>query len=499
MLKVTSVSWEGDEAQTPQDGVLTPSELQHVCATLVKQEGITWGLFSLNECMRIFQEGAAVNEDGCTGPPAAVFMAENEYVVLSADTFLALSYTQSEEVRRIERRNNCVMKADVKVEFAKGEGEGDPQKALSEFKAFIGSLGGPPHSSVVPPGRPHPGESNTQTRIHKEVFSGLRWGDVPKASLWTTQPKAGAVKMDIDDPLFRGGITMEKSCWKLMTTSYSEYLLKVQKIFSVRFEADHSFGPGKVRVRAAGSKNAALEIDAVRELFQLYKSIVITPFTTNQPGGATGFTGPDPPKNAPKRDRGNPQLNGQSADSVLTKNAMVEAAAGGGGHQEDRCPICLDTFEDKRELACKHEFCHGCLVQSIKNLGPCCPVCKHVFGNMVGNQPEGTMTATTITKSLPGFPKCGTIVITYDIPSGRQTVNIQNIWKHFELCFNLPLFSFHRKNTQILECRSRVLGERRICQTTKRVRRCCSCCRGRSLRGSFSPLDNPEQRAQRTR
>lgn len=443
------------------------------------------GLFALSESMHMFQEWAAVNEDGCAGPP------ENEYVVLPADTFLALSYTQSEELRRIEKRNNCVVK--VKVEFAKGEGEGDPQKALSEFKAFICSLGG------LPPERPRSKELDTQTRFVKEVFNvgGVPRRNVPEASSWTSQLTAGDVEVDIDDPLFRDGITIEKSCWKLMATSYSEHLLKVQRKFNVRFEVDHGVRPGKVNIRAAGGRNLALECHALRALCQLYKRIV----SSNQPFGATGFTGPDPPKNTPKRDHGNPLLNGQSGDSTLTKKAMVEAAAGGGGggHEEDMCPICLDTFEDKRELDCKHEFCRGCLVQSISNLGPCCPVCKHVFGNMVGNQPDGTMDAIIIPKSLPGFPRCGTIVITYHIPSGTQTVNVQNIWQRFELCSHLPLFSFDRKNTQILESRTRVLGERRTCQTTERGRRCCSCCRGRSRRSSFSLSANPEQRTQRTR
>lgn len=398
--------------------------------------------------MRMLQERAPVNAEGCAGPPAAVPMAGNEYLVLPANIFLALSLTYSEEVRGIEKRNNCVM--NVKVEFAKCEGGGDPQKALSELKALTRSVVGPPHGSVVPLGRQRPEELDTQTRIDKpeedvqlaqssleqheprqsrktaEVFSRGGGGfSAPAHFQWKlpTHLSQPMVKMDIDDPLFSGGITIERSGWELMTTSYVEDLLKVQKKFSVHFEADHRIGQGKVRIRAVRGGNAALESHAVRALSHLYKRIVTSPFNTNQPGGATGFTGPDPPK----RGRGEPLLNGQSGDGAVTKKATVE--------EEDLCPICLDAFTDKKQLGCKHEFCRGCLDMSVNIMGPCCPVCKQVFGMMVGDQPDGTMTTTTIPTSLPGFPECAAIVITYDIPSGMQTVNVQNIWKRFFVNF----------------------------------------------------------------
>lgn len=443
--------------------------------------------------MRVFQERAPVNEEGCTGPPAAVFMAGNEFVVLPADMFLALRCAYSEEVARIEKRNNCIMKAEVKVEFVKGDGRGHPQKALSEFRSLLG----PAHSSVVPPRRLDSEEMHMKWRITKpeedvqpaqssleqqepsqskervEVFrSGARPLDVPEVS----QQMAADVKMDIDDPLFSGGITIEESCWKVMITCYNEHLVKILQKFNVQLKQKW-VGQGRVSIRLSGGRSAALESHAARAIFDLYRRIVTLLITSNQPAGATGFTEPDSLKNTPERDRDEPLVNGQSGDSAVPKAAMVEAAAGGGDHKEDICPICFDIFEDKRQLSCKHEFCGGCLANSVSSLGPCCPICKHVFGTMVGNQPDGTMTSNTIATSLPGFPHCGTIVIYYTIPSGRQTVNVQNIWKCFILSFvsYLPLFCFDRKNTQIRERRFTVRTERRICLTTKKGRRCCSC------------------------
>lgn len=484
----------------------------------VKSEGNTGLFFPLSECMRIFQERAPVNGEGRAGPPGAVFMSGNEYFEMFMDP------RGREALGLIEKRNNCVMKAEVRVEFVKGEGEGDPQKALSEFTALMQRWVRPPHSSVVPPGCPDPEELDTQGGMDKpedvqltqssldqrepsqskdtmEVSSGgPLWVDVLEASSWTSQPTTAEVKMDINDPFCSGGITIEKSCWTLMTTSYSEDLLKVQQKFGVRFEAEHNVQQDKVRMRAAGGRNAALESHAVRALSHLYTRIVTSPFTSQQPGGATGFTEPDPPKNAPKRDHGEPLLSGQSGGNTVTKKAMVEAAAGGGDLTEDNCPICLDTFKEKRQLGCKHQFCSGCLEASINSMGPCCPVCKQVFGTIVGNQPRGRMTSFMNHKSLPGFPNCGTIVINYEIRAGIQTVNVQNIWKRFILlCFYLPLFSFDRKNTQTRGSGFTVFRERRICRTTKRAERCCGCCRRRSTRSWFSPLEYPEQRWQTTR
>lgn len=390
----------------------------------------------------VFQERVATNEDG-----SAVFMAGNE----NSDIFMVLTSIYSEEVKSIEKRNNCVMKIKVIVEFEKDKGGGDPQKALSEFKTYVHRLEG---GSAVPSRRSVPEELDMRATIDKpeehfqldqsfleqhkpspniktvEVFNGgAHPVEVPEASLWTCQQTTGDVKMDIDDPPFSGGITIEENVWLLMTTYYYEHLLKVQKKFNVQLDVERR-GHGKVRIRAVSGRNAALESHAVRAFAHLYKKTFTLFSTTIPPGGATGFTSPAPPK----WDGREPLLNGQSVDSAVTKQAMLEAAAGGGGggaHEEDNCPICLDVFIDKRRLGCKHEFCRGCLDKSVESLGPCCPVCKQVFGAMVGNQPEGTMTSTIVPKALPGFPNCDTIVISYSIPNGIQTVNVQNIWKRF--------------------------------------------------------------------
>lgn len=404
----------------------------------------------------IFQEQVPVNkEEGCADPLAAVFTTGNGYLVLQGEEFLALNCKYSKNVRSIEKRNNCVMKAKVLVDFTRGEGEGDPQKALSDLEAFI-------LSSVVRPGRQDEEELDTQTRIDKpkedfplaqssqeqsvpretmEVFSGReRWVDYPEGSLWTSQQTAGHVKVDIDDPLYRSGITLEIKCWEQMKLYYSDHLSKIKKKFSVQVVEQEHHGQGKVSVRAGGG-NAALENHAVRALSRLYKMFVTLPFNPQDLAGTAGFISPGPQKNAPMWDGDKPLLSSQSEDSAVTKKAMVEAAVEGAADDEENCPICLDRFRVKTQLACKHEFCSDCLDNAIKVLGPCCPVCKHVFGVIVANQPDGTMTTTVVPESLPGFPQYDTIVIIYNISGGIQTVSVQNIWKPFILNFVSNFFS----------------------------------------------------------
>uniref|UniRef100_A0A3B5QWM2 E3 ubiquitin-protein ligase n=1 Tax=Xiphophorus maculatus TaxID=8083 RepID=A0A3B5QWM2_XIPMA len=89
--------------------------------------------------------------------------------------------------------------------------------------------------------------------------------------------------------------------------------------------------------------------------------------------------------------------------------------------KDDLCPICLDRLIKKKQLKCKHTFCDECLQASVQHTGPMCPVCKDVFGVMEGDQPDGVMTWINSSSFLPGFSGCGSIMITYTFPNGKQT------------------------------------------------------------------------------
>lgn len=115
-------------------------------------------------------------------------------------------------------------------------------------------------------------------------------------------------------------------------------------------------------------------------------------------------------------------------EQIKRESSFSEDSKGNSGHdskdaaaEEDKCVICMDSFTDKEKLKCGHEFCRECLRMSVESLGSVCPVCKEVFGKLEGNQPDGTMRVTMSRISLPGYPRCDTIEIHYNIPSGTQT------------------------------------------------------------------------------
>ncbi len=113
--------------------------------------------------------------------------------------------------------------------------------------------------------------------------------------------------------------------------------------------------------------------------------------------------------------------------------------------EEDICVICMDVLKQPVQLHCKHRFCAGCYhTYSRMSAGPKCPQCNQVFGAQKGNQPDGTMSVSHKRSRLPGHNNCGTIVIDYAFPSGKQEVIIYYRLlylhnKHIETNFKIGL------------------------------------------------------------
>ncbi|KAK9966112.1 hypothetical protein ABG768_003240 [Culter alburnus] len=147
----------------------------------------------------------------------------------------------------------------------------------------------------------------------------------------------------------------------------------------------------------------------------------------------------------PMPDYGSGAVGGSVRDERVNFRRRSEADTGfnedskhSSGHEskdahaeEETCTICMDSFTDKKKLKCGHEFCRDCISASEKSLGSICPVCKEVYGKLEGNQPDGTMNVTKSRSSLPGYPECGSIEITYSIPSGVQTEKHPNPGQYY--------------------------------------------------------------------
>lgn len=96
--------------------------------------------------------------------------------------------------------------------------------------------------------------------------------------------------------------------------------------------------------------------------------------------------------------------------------------------KEEDCPICMDTLTNPfRSPCCGKKFCKECWDSSMK-AKPVCPMCSKVFGEIIGDQPDGGVYITNYYKDedLPGYAERGHIKIEFTIPGGIQGPNHPN-------------------------------------------------------------------------
>ncbi|XP_048028792.1 uncharacterized protein dtx3lb.3 isoform X2 [Megalobrama amblycephala] len=137
--------------------------------------------------------------------------------------------------------------------------------------------------------------------------------------------------------------------------------------------------------------------------------------------------------------------------------------------EEETCPVCMDSFTDKKKLKCGHEFCQDCIRMSEKSLGSICPVCKEVYGTLEGNQPDGTMNVTKSRSSLPGYPLCDTIEINYNIPSGVQTKKHPNPGKPFHGTHHQAYLPDNPEGNEVLTLLQRAFQQKLIFTVRKSI------------------------------
>lgn len=141
-----------------------------------------------------------------------------------------------------------------------------------------------------------------------------------------------------------------------------------------------------------------------------------------------------PPPAQPRRSQRQQQRFRKPADEEAC--AMLHEAAqrkdmdsGLASHSEaednSTCSICMGDIVEKTTLErCGHSFCRSCLDQAFK-VKKACPVCRLVYGQLIGNQPaNGTMIVERDPDlGLPGHEGFGCICIIYSFPPGLQAVS----------------------------------------------------------------------------
>ncbi|NXI38402.1 DTX3L ligase, partial [Galbula dea] len=130
--------------------------------------------------------------------------------------------------------------------------------------------------------------------------------------------------------------------------------------------------------------------------------------------------------------------------------------------EKDVCPICLEIIKNKEILEkCNHAFCKSCIKQAM-TYKQSCPVCMTVYGLMKGDQPEGTMSTYRRSTSLPGYPSCGTIVITYDMHSGVQTSNHTNSGRRYSATSRVAYLPDNKEGQEVLQLLRRAFDQKLI-------------------------------------
>ncbi|TKS71545.1 E3 ubiquitin-protein ligase DTX3L [Collichthys lucidus] len=378
--------------------------------------------------------------------------------------FWYVNHIYKEEIKRIEKENRVQLGAEVNVTF--GAGDGDRQNAFSEFTTLVQKCINEsagidiPFKFVTPEElkdtlhiiqKPENkllctissdvmtvcGPRQSQDAVKKALNASQKTlNDNYTSAGQSTQASLGT-SLNIDmscvkDQLVDTGLSMDQNHWEMLTTIYKENIAKIEAKFGVDFK-ESAVGQDKVEVKVHRNRsggNASMESHAVRALLQLYQKVITTPMGTTQHHGATGFNGSP---NFYQSEGASSRLasNGQSEYSVRNTEATTGEGATAGGNEDEKCPICMDGFTNKKRLKCKHEFCEECLTHSKQSMGPVCPVCRDVFGTIEGNQPDGKMSWDYNSHSLPGFSGYGTIVIRYDMQGGIQTEKHPNPGKHY--------------------------------------------------------------------
>ncbi|XP_028261414.1 uncharacterized protein LOC114435705 [Parambassis ranga] len=360
--------------------------------------------------------------------------------LVSVNHFWYVSHIYKKDVDHIAKNNGVQIKTELRVTFEPDQNGGNPENARTEFTNLVQKCIHDSKTSVVPfkytdadmwsktlkiiqreENKLHltvsseemtvRGPSHSQDAFCKTLHAMQQPNNSAlEESRWLSRNTPLKIKITINDPLADAGLDMEKSFWDVMKTSF-DLKADIESKFNVHL-LETGFNQDKVTIKAvynSAGGNAAMESHAVKALLRLYQKTATSPMSYNL----------YPSKSLKSSAHSEDTSNGQNTPNIAETTPGAGASA--GDNKDINCPICLDTFKNKKQLKCKHEFCEGCLEGATETMGPICPICRDIFGVIEGDQPDGTMTWTKELTSLPGFDHCGTIVIQYHIPTGKQT------------------------------------------------------------------------------
>ncbi|XP_018580971.2 E3 ubiquitin-protein ligase DTX3L [Scleropages formosus] len=297
------------------------------------------------------------------------------------------------------------------------------------------------------------------------------------------------------DPLARG-VDMLHVHWEFIQHVFGEKVEAIQNKFGVVFTENHSSEKITVRASSRRGQGPSLVFHAHQALVDLYQKIATSLISCtlknpnqeqtvkdvyeniSHPNVAAGMLNGlwrliglqedlGPVVKKIEEQLGGPVFNEEDKRRLAHSGDIASKDRGATRSQatvtkEENCPICMDTFTKKTRLSCNHDFCEECLEQSVKSMGPQCPVCKKIFGVIKGDQPPGKMTCRRTANPLPGFYNCGTIEITYCIYSGIQSKEHPNPGKAFSGVNRSAYLPDNKEGNEVLELLKRAFDQKLI-------------------------------------
>lgn len=140
-----------------------------------------------------------------------------------------------------------------------------------------------------------------------------------------------------------------------------------------------------------------------------------------------------------------------------------DEGASAASNNHSTCIICMDDelTEPVRMKLCKHEFCRECITEYLSQK-PACPVCNMVYGEMYGDQPvDGVAKIYKDEDPLPGYT-CGTLIIHYEFPHGRQTKDHPNPEEPYRGLSRQGYLPDNKEGRQILRMLKRAFEHRLV-------------------------------------
>ncbi|CAI5688062.1 unnamed protein product [Oreochromis niloticus] len=386
--------------------------------------------------------------------------------------FWYVNHMYKEEMKRIEKENGVKIEAELKLKFQVDKKHGSPDNALKEFKNLMQNSITESSGSVIPLKFIDPdqwrdalktiqkskkkllvtltcetitvqGPRHSQDVISKSLFGDTVQHTNTHAFLEEYEKK------NLDTSLKTDRTT--KDLWP-MTTFCNKEVDRIKAGFNVEIK-ESDINQGKVSVKTLHKQDEGhsfMKGCSLKSAFQPYRmthrDLLMKTNNISQSEGASN----------------EPVLNGQSANRMHNTDRPTDSGTTAGDQKDERCPICLDKFKNKKRLKCKDEFCEDCLKQALEANGPICPVCRVVFGKIIGDQPDGRMSHQIHAFPLPGYSDCGTIVINYVIPSGIQTAKHPNPGQPYSGIRRTACLPDNKEGNEVLQLLKRAFQQRLI-------------------------------------